>query len=46
MEDEMGMMLRVSGEAETLLPNPHVAEQAALPARMDPGQAGTGVLQH
>lgn len=41
----MGMMLRVGGEAETLLLNPHVAEQAALPARMDTGEAGTRVLQ-
>ena len=41
----MGMMFRVSGEAETLLLNPYVAELAALPAQLDTGEAGTRVLQ-
>ena len=45
MGDGMGMMFRVSGEAETLLLNPQAAEQAALPARMDNGETGTTVLQ-
>lgn len=41
----MGMIFRVTGEAETLLLNPYLAKQAALPARMGTGEAETRVLQ-